>query len=359
MTDGANGQTVKRKVTVGLLATLTIVATAWFLRATYVVSMPLAFAFFLALLMRPVQVWAERQVQERFKWLGLVLTVVVMLGFLAVVLALLWLSLTLVIAKVPEYVDRLQEAWSNLEEMAKAHQVSIPQELMDPQTVGSRLVSMATTVFTHAWQIVALLVLIFFMAVLLLMEWDNWRDTVLLSFPGEPGQAAVETVDTLARKIRRYLVVWTFMSVLSGVIAGIWLWAMGVDLAFLWGLLFFAFNYVPNIGSVVAMIPPTLTALVQFNIGWALVVVLGLAVLEQFTGNYLAPRFQGRTLMISPLVLLLSILFWGWVWGIPGAVLGVPMTVTLVVVGSHIPALRPMALLFSRTPGEEPGEVAE
>ena len=111
-------------------------------------------------------------------------------------------------------------------------------------------------------------------------------------------------------------------------------------------MLFFLLNYLPNIGSIIAGIPPTVLAFVQLGFGWGLLAAGGLIVLEQIMGNFLDPRLQGRYLE-RLLVVLLSVLLWGWIWGVPGALIAVPLTVTLILVCANTDALRPIAVLLA------------
>lgn len=151
----------------------------------------------------------------------------------------------------------------------------------------------------------------------------------------------------VAEKVRWFMVIRTVVGIVSGVLATTWLWLLGVDFAVFWGVLFFLLNYVPNIGSIIAGIPPTVLAFVQLGFGWGLLAGGGLIVMEQVMGNFLDPRLQGRTLNVSSLVVLLSVLFWGWIWGVPGALIAVPLTVTLILICANTAALRPIAVLLS------------
>ena len=102
-----------------------------------------------------------------------------------------------------------------------------------------------------------------------------------------------------------------------------------------WALLTFALNYIPNLGSIVAVMPPSLMALVQHGPIRGLITLGGLAVIEQVIGNYVDPRMQGRRLQVSPVVVLVALVFWTWMWGVPVALLAVPMTVTLLAAAAH------------------------
>jgi AI-2 transport protein TqsA len=136
-------------------------------------------------------------------------------------------------------------------------------------------------------------------------------------------------------------------------VEGLWIWVLGIDFAFVWGLLFFVLNFVPNIGSIVAAVPPILMAFVQFGPGHALMLAVGLLGIEQFIGNFIDPKIQGRALQVSPAVVLVSIIFWTWAWGVPGAFLAMPITIALMMVFSQVESLQPLAILLSRPGNDE------
>ena len=113
-----------------------------------------------------------------------------------------------------------------------------------------------------------------------------------------------------------------------GVAVWLWLWLLGVDYPILWSLLAFLLNYVPNIGSIIAAVPAVLLALVQLGPGSALWAAAGYLATNVVFGNILEPRFMGRGVGLSPLVVFLSLIFWGWVLGPVGMFLSVPLTIT-------------------------------
>lgn len=127
--------------------------------------------------------------------------------------------------------------------------------------------------------------------------------------------------------VTRYLVIKTIISLATGVIVWIFLAAVGVRFAFIWGLLAFLLNYIPNIGSVLAAIPPLIQALLFNGLGDALVVAGGFIAINMVIGNILEPRVMGRGLGLSTLVVFLSLIFWGWLLGPVGMLLSVPLTI--------------------------------
>lgn len=134
------------------------------------------------------------------------------------------------------------------------------------------------------------------------------------------------------RDIQRYLAIKTFASLVTGLLAGLLCWGAGLDFFILWGILAFALNFIPVIGSVVAGVPPMILALLASGFPSALLVAGGYLLINNLIGNFLEPIFVGRRLGISILVVVISVLFWGWVWGPLGMLLAVPLTMILKVV---------------------------
>jgi predicted PurR-regulated permease PerM len=169
----------------------------------------------------------------------------------------------------------------------------------------------------------------------------------------------LDTVDEATRAFRRYAWVKTLTSAITGVASWLAALAFGLPLAWVWGLLAFLLEYVPSVGSVLAVIPPTLMALAVDGPSRALLVFLGIGTLQVILGNVLDPRLEGRYMAVSPFVVLLSIVLWGWLWGPVGALLAVPMTVAVVIAARHIPGARGLATLVRDDGDAEGGEGGE
>ena len=108
--------------------------------------------------------------------------------------------------------------------------------------------------------------------------------------------------------------------------------SLGLQLAFVWGVTTFLLNYIPTLGSIVAVLPPAVFALVQFDDPTrAALTFSAVTALQVITGSYVDPLVEGRFVSLSPFVVLFSVVFWGWLWGIPGSFVGVPMTLAVVI----------------------------
>ncbi|WP_121063540.1 AI-2E family transporter [Chachezhania antarctica] len=163
------------------------------------------------------------------------------------------------------------------------------------------------------------------------------------------GSDISELLEAIAYSMQRYLSIKSFLSLLTAGISYPVFKLIGLDFAETWGVLTFALNFIPTIGSIVAVIFPALMALVQFDtITPFLIVVFGCGTVQFLIGNVLDPTLLGRSLNMSSFMVVLSLMFWTAVWGIPGAFLSVPLTVCILIVFSHIPATRPVAILLSQ-----------
>ncbi|MCZ6650860.1 MAG: AI-2E family transporter, partial [Acidobacteria bacterium] len=157
-------------------------------------------------------------------------------------------------------------------------------------------------------------------------------------------------LETCRQQVQSYLVIKTLMSLVTGSIIAIVLALMGVDFPLLWGALAFLLNFIPTIGSIIAALPPLLLSLVQLGPWYALgVMVLFLAV-NMIIGNILEPALTGRQLGLSPLVVFVSLLFWGWVWGPVGMILSVPLTMIIKIILENTQDMRWVATLLDARP---------
>ncbi|MEN8232976.1 MAG: AI-2E family transporter [Thermodesulfobacteriota bacterium] len=171
----------------------------------------------------------------------------------------------------------------------------------------------------------------------------------LVRILGDDGAAPVlETMARVNQSVQQYLGLKTIISLLTGALVTVVLWLFGVDFALLWGTLVFIMNFIPTIGSIVATIPPIAVNLFQSgSISKTLLVAVLLIVIQVIVGNILEPKVMGRGLNLSPLVVLLSLIFWGWIWGIPGMLLSVPLTAAIRIAMEQIDSTRTVAALIS------------
>ncbi len=164
----------------------------------------------------------------------------------------------------------------------------------------------------------------------------------------QTGREFAAMLDAISISLQRYVGVKTLISLITAGISYSIFRLLGLEYAETWAVLTFALNFIPSIGSIIAVIFPAMIALVQFeSIAPFLVVVLGCGTIQFLIGNFLDPALLGRSLNMSTFLVILALMFWTTVWGLIGAFLSVPLTVCILIVFSHIPALRPVAILMS------------
>lgn len=173
----------------------------------------------------------------------------------------------------------------------------------------------------------------------------------------QTGADFAAVLDAISFSLQRYVGVKTFISLVTAGISYSIFRVLGLEYAETWAVLTFALNFIPSIGSIIAVIFPAMIALVQFeSIGPFLIIVLGCGTIQFLIGNFVDPAMLGRSLNMSTFLVILALTFWTTVWGMIGAFLSVPLTVCILIVFSHIPALRPIAIMMSLdgSLGEDP-----
>lgn len=158
----------------------------------------------------------------------------------------------------------------------------------------------------------------------------------------------------VAAKYRRYLLVRSAMSAVTGLLVYGFILVCGLPLAREWGIIAFAFNYIPVIGPLLATVLPTLFAVAQFDTWQSAVLVFGALNLIQFlVGSYLEPRVAGNILAMSPFLVLFAVFFWAWLWGLAGAFIGVPIVIAILTLCEQHPASRWVVEVFGAQPDEQ------
>lgn len=190
--------------------------------------------------------------------------------------------------------------------------------------------------------------IVVFITTFILLEAASFRDKLRLAFGN---LAWANRLGRVTLELRRYLVIKFWISLATGVWLGLWMWLLGLDFAFLWGVTAFALNFIPNIGSILASIPPMALGLLQGGPFLALMVGVAYLTVNMLLGNLLEPQLQGRSLGLSTLVVFLSLMFWGWLFGPVGMLLSVPLTTAAKIVFEHIDALRWVAVMLGDAPG--------
>ena len=165
---------------------------------------------------------------------------------------------------------------------------------------------------------------------------DEDHPTKLELVRAEREKRVEKTFRDITHQIQRYIATKFLISLLTGTIVGIILWIFNIDFTIVWAVLAFFLNFIPTIGSIIAIILPSVMALIQYeSIGYMVLVAGIITLVQNIIGNVLEPKIMGDKLGLNPLVILLSLLLWGYIWGIAGMFLSVPLTAVIKIIISN------------------------
>lgn len=279
-------------------------------------------------------------------WLASVTAVMLIAAILLILFGVVSSQIDRVMATAPAYAERGQETVAALFALIGDDVAESMLAAFRDINIGAYLRAFAGS----AGNLLVATVLVILYVGFLFAERAWFQPKLAMLFP-QPGQAehVSKVVSSITRSVHHYMLVKTLVSFATGLVVYGILVLFGLDFAEALAVLTFVLNFIPNIGSIVATALPLVVAMVQFD-SWSSVLLLFVLVGGiQFTfGNVAEPMLMGRTLHLSSFAIVLSLTLWGAIWGVVGMFLAVPIMVMVMIVCSHIPSLRPVAVLLSR-----------
>jgi AI-2 transport protein TqsA len=254
-------------------------------------------------------------------------------------------NVSAVAAAAPNYEGRLQKLIDQGAGLLGLERAPTIGQLFDRISLADTLGGIATAAAT----VVSVAGIVLIYAGFLFVEQVHFRRKLALMFEAGGQQARVRSVlEQIDRDIRIYLRIKTTLAVVTAALAyGVMAW-VGVDFAGFWAVMVFFFYYIPTVGSILAIVAPALLTLVQFDhLTPFLIVLFVIGTIQIVMANVVEPAIMGRSLNLSPLVVLVSLMVWGTIWGVVGMFLCVPIMVVLLIVLAHFRTTRPVAVLLS------------
>lgn len=308
-----------------LIAAIVIVVAG--LRAASEFLVPLLLSAFIAIISAPPLFWLKRKRVPTAVAIFIVIAVVLFCGL--GVGTLVSSSFEDFLQDLPFYQERVRALMGGAPEWFGTLGLNIEDqgvmEAFDPgaaMKLASSILAGLSSVLTNGF-------LISLTVIFILFEASSFPEK-LYSALSDP-EKSFPYFAKFTKTVQRYMAIKTWMSLITGALIALWLTIVGVDYPILWGLLAFLLNYVPNIGSIIAAVPAVLLALVQLGPWSAALSGIGYIVVNMAIGNFLEPRVMGQGLGLSTLVVFLSLIFWGWVFGPVGMLLSVPLTMTIKI----------------------------
>jgi len=306
------------------------------------IIVPMLLSVFIAVVCTPTLFWLRSKGFSQGLAMLLVVCAVIIVG--ALLVAFVGTSINDFSRAIPTYSGRLEASFSNLQTWLVGLGIPVPEKLahqiFDPASAMkfvARLFSSLSAMFTNSFFILLTVTFILFET----SEFPAKLHRILKN-----PQSSMLRLHKLVDSLNRYIVIKSLISLLTGIIIAVWLSIIGVDFPLLWGLLAFFFNFVPNIGSIIAAIPAVILAFIQSGLTLALLAAAGFAVVNVIIGSVIEPRIMGRGLGLSTLVVFLSLVLWGWILGPVGMILSIPLTMMVKVALEANEETRPIAILL-------------
>jgi AI-2 transport protein TqsA len=316
------------------------------LRAAAPILAPLVLAAIIAIISLPALRWLVRR-RVPFP-LAIVATVLVDVAVLVLFALIILQAAAEFRAVAPAYLARVHEleAAALIKLQSWGYEVSaVPyREIINPEM----LFSLATGAALRITEIVGVTLLVVLYLVFMLLESAGLSEKLHRAFGDRVGDLSRMT--RVVADVQQYLTLKTLVSLATGVLIGASAAMLGIDFALFWGFLAFALNYVPSIGSFLAAIPAVFVALLQLGVASAAALAGIFLVVNLSIGSILDPIIVGRRLGLSTLVVLFSLIFWGWTWGIIGMFVALPLTAAAKIVMESSIGFRPMAVLLGPVP---------
>jgi AI-2 transport protein TqsA len=331
----------RSKITFILLGILVLVAVGVVLKYAQSVILPLIIAWLLSYLIGPaVNFMTTRKIPTT---LAVAIILFILLGIFYLSFTFLYSRVSAFAAAYPKYHTRFTELLALV--TSKWNLKFDPLSGINwGQSISSGLVSLSGSIFAFVSQLVLVIIFLFF----ILLGKPYFRYKILKSFSAENADQISRITSSITSQIRRYLSLQFLISFTTGILVWLALQIIGVDFPVTWGALAFFLNFIPTVGSIVASIPPILLALVQFypSIWPGVVTFFTVVTIQLGMGNALSPKVMGDQLNLSPVVVLLSLLFWGWLWGVVGALISIPIAAAIKIICENIETLHPISVMM-------------
>jgi predicted PurR-regulated permease PerM len=337
------------RVTAFLLAVIAIIVFSAVLKVTSSVLLPFTVSLLLAIVTMPLVKFLSKFHIPRV--VSVLLVFLLFAGCLFFIGMILYSSGRAIIALYPKYEERLTEIYirvGRLFELPYDEHLSVIENLWGELGVRTRARNL-TISFSNSF--LSFLMSAFMVAIFMtfiLFEAAFFREKLDLAFKGTRVVQIKTIISDIMIQVAHYLSIKFFISVINAILIGICLKIIGLEFAMIWGVFQFIANFIPSIGSIAVGIAATLFSALQFWPDLAPMAVVGfvMLVINIIFGFVLEPKIMGDRLGLSPLVVLVSLLVWGWIWGFAGLILAVPMTAIIKIICKNIPVLEPISILL-------------
>jgi len=320
---------------------IALVAIGTVLRVTGQIFIPFVIAMLLSFVFSPMVSFMVKRKMPRFLAITIVLIIFLAFGYL--VFQVVYTSIQSLLREYPRYQDRFSQLL--MQGIVRFDlPTTIVRDLEITRTVGNMVLSLSGNLVSFLKGFM----LVFIFLLFLLLEKPYVRRKLAMAIKDETTRRFNIVLIHVTSQIGRYMAVKILVSGLTATIVYVGFTLIGVDFPFIWAVMTFLFNFIPSIGSIAITFVAGIFGLVQFLPDWSLVLAtfFVMATTQFIIGNILDPKLLGDSLNLSPVVILLSLLVWGWLWGTAGLFLAVPLTVVIKIFFENIPGMEPFGILM-------------
>lgn len=308
-----------------ILASFVIIVAG--MKAAESIVVPFLLSVFISIIALPPFLWLQ---QKRIpRGIALIVIIVGFLAFIFLIGLLIGTSINDFSSKLPYYEEKLQnQTQAVITWLIEKDFIEPDFEILSAFNPGV-ILKIVGDAFNQVSNLFANGFLILLTVIFIMLE-EVSLPVKIKKMVSDP-EGSLSRIQAVTHNINKYIAIKTVISLVTGLLVYFLLLIIGVDYPLLWAVLAFALNFIPTIGSIIALIPPVLLTIIQMGFGKAIIVLVGFVVINTIMGNILEPKFMGRGLGLSTLVVFLSLIFWGWVLGPIGMLLSVPLTITIKI----------------------------
>jgi AI-2 transport protein TqsA len=329
-------------VTLGLLAAIAVAAVFYIARS---VVLPIVISIIMVFVLEPlVRLLTKIRVPRPA---AVVLVILIIFGIIFLIGLFFINSVQSFMREYSNYISKFQQIFTEINTKYLSR-LSIPNDFIRnidwADTLKQTIINWSGSFFRFLSILAVIILFLFF----LFRETPLFKKKLKKAFPVHTGRRIGIVMEHITRQISRYLGIKTMISASTAMLIYVALTIIGMDFALIWAAIAFFFNYIPNIGSLVSAVLTILVGIIQFypSVGSIMAVAVSVIVIQITLGNLIDPLLQGEQLNLSPVVILFSLLLWGWLWGIAGAFLAVPIVATVRIVCMNIPSLKPVGVMM-------------
>ncbi len=317
----------------GVIITLTALKAA-----SSIVNMLLLAMFLTAISLAPLAWMKKKGIPST---LAILLIIVTVIGLVGLIVLVIGSSATSFMDKLPYYQQKFNDTWAQLSEWLVAHGLiqegTSPADHINPKTI----LPMAESVFTGFGSVLGQMIIVFIFFIFMIFEAELFGKKMAYVSPESSGNT-----EMILKRLRRYFGIKFITSLATGIAIAIALFIIGIDFPILWGFLAFVLNFIPSIGSFIAAIPALILSFILIGPLGVLVTGLVYFVINTIIGNVIEPQLMGKNLGISPLIVFVSMIFFGYILGPIGMLIATPLTIVIKIILDSRPVTRSLGIML-------------